>query len=114
MYSVDSVENAIRELYFTGVANDLYSRGEVEHLLYGIDFLALTQAIRHKAETVYAYTAQSERPKSLNYRGRELFDQRATLLYVDFDQSISEAVTASRTVELWLLEDMSFSVSTPI
>ena len=26
MYSVDSVENAIRELYFTGVANDLYSR----------------------------------------------------------------------------------------
>ena len=63
MYSVDSVENAIRELYFTGVANDLYSRGEVEHLLYGIDFLALTQAIRHKAETVYAYTAQSERPK---------------------------------------------------
>ena len=109
MYSVDSVENAIRELYFTGVANDLYSRGEVEHLLYGIDFLALTQAIRHKAETVYAYTAQSERPKSLNYRGRELFDQRATLLYVDFDQSISEVVTASRTVELWLLEDMSFS-----
>ena len=109
MYSVDSVENAIRELYFTGVANDLYSREEVEHLLYGIDFLALTQAVRHRAETVYAYAAQSERPKSLNYRGQELFDRRATLLYTDFDQRISEAVTASRTVELWLLEDMSFS-----
>ena len=109
MYSVDSVEKAIRELYFTGVANELYSRGEVERLLYGIDFIALTHAIRNKAGTVYAYTAQSERPKSLNYRGAELFDQRATRLYNDFDQCVSEAVTASRTVELWLLEDMTFS-----
>ena len=68
MYSAESVETAVRELYFTGVAVDLYTKGEVEHLLYGIDFLALAQTIRHKAETVYAYTAQSERPKSLNYR----------------------------------------------
>ena len=109
MYSVESVESAVRELYFTGVANEEYSRGEVERLLYGIDFISLTQAVRHKAETVYAYIAQSERPKSLNYRGGELFEKRATRLYTDFDQSVTEAVTASRTVELWLLEDMTFS-----
>ena len=108
MYSVDSVETAIRELYFSGVANEEYTRGEIERLLYGIDFIALTQAVRHKAETVYAYTAQSENPKSLNYRSTELFSQRATLLYNDFDQCVAEAVTASRTVELWLLEDMTF------
>ena len=46
-------------------------------------------------------------PKSLNYRSGELFNQRATLLYNDFDQCVAEAVTASRTVELWLLEDMT-------
>ena len=46
---------------------------------------------------------------SLNYRGGELFEKRATRLYTDFDQSVTEAVTASRTVELWLLEDMTFS-----
>ena len=109
MYSVESVESAVRELYFTGVANEEYSRGEVERLLYGIDFISLTQAVRHKAETVYAYIAQSERPKSLNYRGGELFEKRATRLYTDFDQRVTEAVTASRTVELWLLEDMTFS-----
>lgn len=108
MYSVETVESAVRELYFNGVANELYDRGEVERLLYGIDFIALTQTVRHKAGTVYAYTAQSERPKSLNYRGRELFAQRAARLYNEFDQCVSETVVASRTVELWLLEDMTF------
>ena len=46
MYSVESVESAVRELYFTGVANEEYSRGEVERLLYGIDFISLTQAVQ--------------------------------------------------------------------
>ena len=32
MYSVDSVETAIRELYFSGVANEEYTRGEIERL----------------------------------------------------------------------------------
>ena len=75
--------------------------------MYGIDFIALTQAVRHKAKTVYSYVTQSKRSKSLNYRSTELFDQKATLLYNDFDQCVAEAVTASRTVELWLLEDMT-------
>ena len=37
----------------------------------------------------------------------ELFGQRATLLYDDFDQSTAEAVLTTRSVELWLLEDMT-------
>ena len=109
MYSVESVENAIRELYFNGVANEQYSRGEVERLLYGIDYEALAQAVRHHAVTVYSYAAQSKHPKSLNYRGADLFGQRATRLYTDLDQTVVEAVTAARTVELWLLEDMSIT-----
>lgn len=107
MYTVESVENAIRDLYFNGVANEEYDRGEVERLLYGIDFEALVQAVRHRAITVYSYAAQSKHPKSLNYRGADLFGKRATRLYTDFDQTMTEAVTITRTVELWLLEDMT-------
>ena len=103
-----SVESAIRELYFNVVANEEYSRGEVERLLYGIDYEALVQAVRHHATTVYSYAAQSKNPKSLNYRGADLLGQRATRLYTDFDQTMAETVTITRTVELWLLEDMTF------
>lgn len=107
MYSVDSLENTIRDLYRAGAERGDYSEGDIEHMLYDIDFISLTQAVRHNAETVYGYTTQSERPKSINYRGSELFGQRATRLYTGFDQTAAEAVTVSRTEELWLLEDMA-------
>ncbi|MFQ9816469.1 MAG: hypothetical protein ACLRX2_12275 [Oscillospiraceae bacterium] len=45
--------------------------------------------------------------KSFNYRGPELFGQKATLLYVEDDQSTMEIAVTTRTLELWLLEDMS-------
>ena len=109
MYSVESLENAIRELYRAGVERGEYSEADIEHMLYDIDFISLVQAIRHNAETVHAYTTQSERPKSINYRGSDLFGQKATRLYTGFDQSIAEAVTASRVEELWLLEDMTIT-----
>lgn len=114
MYSVESLESAVRNLYETGAERGEYSEGEVERLLYGVDFTALTQAVRHKAETVYACTVRNEEPKSLNYRGRELFQQRATRLYTDFDQCTSGKVTVSRTLELWLLEDMTLTVTARI
>lgn len=111
MYSVESLENAVRNLYGTGVDRREYSEGEVERLLYGVDFIALTQAVRHKAETVYACTVRNEGPKSLNYRGGELFHQRATRLHTDFDQCTTGKATVSRTLELWLLEDMTLTVT---
>ena len=109
MYSVELLEKAVRDLYLSGVERGEYSVGDVEHMLHGIDFIALTQAVRHKSETMYAYTADSKQPKSLNYRSGELFDQRAARLCADFDQCVSEAVMASRTVELWILEDMTIT-----
>ncbi len=111
MYSVESLENTVRNLYNTGVDRGEYSECEVERLLYGVDFTALTQAVRHKAETVYACTVRNEEPKSLNYCGRELFQQRATRLYTDFDQCTTGKVTVSWTLELWLLEDLTLTVT---
>ena len=43
---------------------------------------------------------------SFNYRGKDLFGQRATRLYEDNDQSCASIVLTDRTYELWLLEDM--------
>lgn len=101
MYSVDSLEYAIRGLYRSGIGEHSgLSADEVEELLDGIDFYALLQAVRHHAETVFTFATQGNQSKSFNYRGAELFDQRATLLYDDFDQSTAEAVLTTRSVEL--------------
>jgi len=100
---LNALEYAIRELYRT--EGNGYS--EAAQLLKSLNFDALLQAVRDKAQTVYAYTTQGDLPKSLNYRSKELFGgQRATRLYEDFDRSTAEAVLACRTYELWLLEDM--------
>lgn len=108
MYTVDSLENAIRDLYISGVDSADYERTAVEAMLDGIDFYDLLQAVRHQAKTVYAYTSQGKIAGAFNYRGGELFCQRATRLYEDFDQaSQTGSVMAGRTYELWLLEDMS-------
>ena len=54
MYSVDSLEYAIGELYRSGIGeNSGLSADEVDELLDGIDFHALLQAVRHHAETVF-------------------------------------------------------------
>ena len=70
MYSVDSLEYAIRGLYRSGIGeNSGLSADEVEELLDGIDFYALLQAVRHHAETVFTFATQGNQPKSFNYRG---------------------------------------------
>ena len=70
MYSVDSLEYAIGELYRSGIGeNSGLSADEVEELLDGIDFYALLQAVRHHAETVFTFATQGNQPKSFNYRG---------------------------------------------
>lgn len=107
MYTVDSLKNAIQNLYYSGISRADYESASVEAMLDGIDFETLLQAVRHNAGTVHAYTTQGRAPKSFNYRGGELFSQRATLLYEDFDQANQGgAILADRTYELWLLEDM--------
>lgn len=110
MYCVDLLQNTIEKLFHDGIGAHGYSEAEVKELLGGMDYGALLQTVRHNAQTVHAYTAQGKVPRSFNYRGRDLFDQRATLLYEDFDQSWAGIVTTARNYELWLLEDMSLMV----
>ena len=105
MYDMDRLEAEITSLFHARM--DGHTPEEIRQFLGGIDFHALTQAVRDKARTVYAYTTQGQYEKSFNYRGEELFHQRATRLYVEDDQSTAEIAVTTRTMELWLLEDMS-------
>ena len=75
--------------------------------LGNIDFHALTQAVQDKARTAYTYITQGMQEKSFNYRGPELFGQKATPSRWEDDQSTMEIAVTTRTLELWLLEDMS-------
>lgn len=105
MYDMDRLKAEITSLFHARM--DGPPPEEIRQFLGGIDFHALTQAVRDKARTVYAYTTQGQYEKSFNYRGEELFHQRATRLYVEDDQSTAEIAVTTRTMELWLLEDMS-------
>ena len=105
MYDMDRLEAEITSVSDARMGG--YTPEEIRQFLGGIGFHALTQAVRDKARTVYAYTTQGQHEKSFNYRGEELFHQRATLLYEEMDQSTAEIAVTTRTLELWLLEDMS-------
>lgn len=110
MYIVSSLEYVIDRLFRCGIGEHGYKEQEVEELLESLDYNMLLQAVRHEAKTVYAYTTNGKRPQTFDYRGADLFGQRATLLYDDFDQSDAAQVLAERRYELWLLEDMSLVV----
>lgn len=111
MYIVSSLEYVIDRLFRSGIGEPGYKEQEVEELLEGMDYNSLLQAVRHEARTVHTYATQGKPPQTFDYRGADLFGQRATLLYDDFDQSDAAQVLAERRYELWLLEDMSLVVT---
>lgn len=112
MYTVDSLKNAIHDLYYSGIVKGGYESASVEAMLDSIDYYPLLQAVRHNAETVHIYNTQGRAPKSFNYRSGELFGQRATRLYEYFDQANqSGEMLVKRHYELWLLEDMRLAAA---
>lgn len=106
MSKVTELENALTELFRKGTEVG-YSETEIDEFLEDIDYDTLLQAVWNNAETVYSYRADGEHEFSMDYRGTELFKQRATLLYEDMGEGFAGAVVAARSMELWLLEDMA-------
>ena len=104
MSKVPELENALTELFRKGTEVG-YSETEIDEFLEDIDYDTLLQAVWNNAETVYSYRADGEHEFSMDYRGTELFKQRATLLYEDMGEGFAGAVVAARSMELWLLED---------
>jgi hypothetical protein len=107
MYNTQCLQFTIETLFRGGIGEHGYTDSEIRELLDELDYGSLLQGIRHNAQTVHAYAMQGRQCKAFNYRGGDLFGQRATLLYEDYEQSWSGIVTTDRSYELWLLEDMS-------
>ena len=109
MYNKQDLESIIREM-FSDATERGYTEEEAEDMLDGISFDTLLQAIRHNAERVYAFRTDTKCEIGLNYRGMELFDQRATLLYEEIHAAVCDAAFVFRSTEMWLLENMTVAV----
>ena len=107
MYNTQCLQFTIETLFRGGIGEHGYTDSEIRELLDELDYGSLLQGVRHNAQTVHAYAMQGRQCKAFNYRGGDLFGQRAPLLYEDYEQSWSGIVTTDRSYELWLLEDMS-------
>lgn len=113
MYNCDALKDTLRDLFYNEIGN-FYDEDWISEYLDEMDFPILLQAVRHHAHTVYTYITQDitqdSQTHALNYRGSDLFGQRATFLYRKLEQNGSGTAPARRDLELWLLEDMSLSV----
>ena len=116
MYSVENLEIALCGLYHRGImaekglsAREAAEPNEADELLDSLDLEAVLQTVRHHAQTPFAYACYSKKARIYEYRGAELFDQRATRLYRAVTEVSEGVVSIARSLELWLLEDMTFS-----
>lgn len=88
-----------------------YTPEEITNLVCDIALAHMYDALRDRAETVYAYSTDGDRSMTLKYRSRKLFDREAMLLWREPVVCVDETeVASSRYLELWLLEDMSVAV----
>ena len=107
MFSEGKLEELLRNVYYGGIDGAGYAEESVKGMLNMIDFHALAQAIRHEAQPVYAFALQGYLDGTFQRHGdRELFGQRATLLYEvpldDEDWMYTGRLPHIR--ELWMLE----------
>ena len=114
MYSVENLELTLCGLYHRGImaerglsAREAAEPNEADELLDSLDLEAVLQTVRHHAQTPFAYACYSKKARIYEYRGAELFDQRATRLYRAVTEVSEGVVSIARSLELWLLEDMT-------
>ena len=89
-----------------------YTPEEIADLVCDIEFAHMYDALRDRAETVYAYSTDGDRSMTLKYRSRKLFDREAMLLWREPVVCVDDTeVASSRYLELWLLEDMTIAAA---
>lgn len=82
MDAYEALKETFDDLFQQAVEEGCYTEDEAAELVESLDIYSLLQVVR----------------------------QKATLLYEETDQVTMEIVVATRTLELWLLEDMSLAV----
>ena len=102
------LKSAITNLYTDGIGYG-YDADEVEALLDKIDFGALMQVIHHDMAIIHSFATQGRSETSFSYRGPDLFDEPAVRLFDVTDQAeMEDDVITTRSLELWILDDMTF------
>ena len=93
-------------------ARGSYTGAAVASLTEQVCWENLFHKIRDRAEPVYVFDANGLLPDALKYRGRKLFDSNATLLWREPTHSEEdEELNTTRSLEMWLLEDMTMAVT---
>lgn len=111
MFNEKEMSKAIAWLFELYEPND-YAGYDEDEIGYagGLCLPEVCVALRGSAQTVYEYSADGPCEKSFHYRGKELFGQRACLVFSDMERGICDIATTSYESELWMLEDMSFVI----
>ena len=98
MDAYEALKETFDDLFQQAVEEGCYTEDEAAELVESLDIYSLLQVVRHNATTVYSYITQGRQERSFNYRGEDLFRQKATLLYEETDQVTMEIVVATRTL----------------
>ena len=108
LYRQDEPEDYTDECMEDMLDNIDFEQGTVS--IDGRPYPMLLQAVAHSAKTVYAYEACGVQDCSFNYRSAPLFPQKAVRLYEDVVKFVTEAVICARTMEVWLLENLTLAI----
>ena len=111
MFSEKEMSKAIDWLFELFEPDD-YEGYDEEEIGYagGLCMPEVCIALRGAMQTVYQYSVEGGYDKSFDYRGLELFGQRACLLITDVNQAVLDCAKIMYETELWLMEDMSFAI----
>ena len=109
MYCRGSVEASIRN-YYRNADEAGYAPDDVEEMLEGLDFDAITEALDWRSKNVLAYEVLENGTASPDYSGHSLFHQNAARIYRNNVLCTGNPVDVvglmiSRSREVWLLED---------
>ena len=104
------LKNALSALFRSGADRE-HDENELMDLLEDIDFRALLQGISDDTSPVYQYHAYGERRTDFEYYGPALLPSGSVSIYEDDTDCIDGEVSCTRTLELWLLPDLSFAVT---
>ena len=110
MNKAKDLQLALYALFRSGADED-HDEVEMAELLEDMDFNALLQGLWNELTTVYAYSASGELAGDYEYHGPALFPAGAIRLYEDMTDCTNETVFCSRALELWLLPDLSFAIT---
>lgn len=107
MNKLNDLIEALEALYMNG-ADTEHDGSEMLELLEGVNYPALLNIISATAETVYVFKLDAQQP----YLSRPLVEEKGFFLFEDVKTcGVKNGVFYQHGLELWLLDDMTFLVT---